>query len=120
MNSKSTRNSSIKALHKTYDKENIFLAIGQFYMILTPHRGNTMLSSTSLGDDAALVHAQAQQRLPQGVVDLMCASVVQVLALQVNFRARAVWPARIRCARLKKRKHIAHMEVRISSNPMKN
>ena len=43
-----------------------------------------MLAGTRLGNDAALAHANRQQRLPHAVVDLVRAGVQQVLTLQVN------------------------------------
>ena len=52
-----------------------------------------MLARAGLCNDAALLHAQAQQRLPQGIVDLVSACVVQVLALEVD-----LWPRTIRAA----------------------
>ena len=45
-------------------------------------RGHAVLACAGLGDDAALVHALRQQHLPQRVVDLVRARVVQVLALE--------------------------------------
>ena len=58
----------------------------------TEHRGdggggNTMLPRTGLGDDAGLAHALGEQNLADGVVDLVRAGVVQVFALEINFRA---------------------------------
>ena len=49
-----------------------------------------MLSGARLGNDAPLAHAPGQQHLADGVVYLVCAGVVQVLALQVD--AAAVLP----------------------------
>ena len=43
---------------------------------------HTMLTGTSLCDDARLAHAACQQNLSDSVVDLVRAGVVQVLALQ--------------------------------------
>lgn len=56
----------------------------------TPESINAKQHPLRTGDDAALVHALAQQRLPQAVVDLVGAGMVQVLALQVNLRLAAV------------------------------
>ena len=52
-------------------------------------RGDTVLTRARLGDDAALPHAPRQQRLPQRVVDLVGAGVVQILAFQQHAHARA-------------------------------
>ncbi len=49
-----------------------------------------MLACTGLGDDALLAHARGQQRLADGVVDLVRAGVVQVLALEQDLRATDV------------------------------
>ena len=48
------------------------------------HRGSgdAMLAGAGFGDDALLTHAQGQQALAQGVVDLVGAGVVEVFALQ--------------------------------------
>ena len=43
---------------------------------------DAMLPRSRLGDDAPLPHPPGEQRLPQSVVDLVGAGVVQVLALQ--------------------------------------
>jgi hypothetical protein len=43
-----------------------------------------VLAGAGLGDDAALAHALGQQRLADGVVDLVRAGVVEVLALEVQ------------------------------------
>ena len=50
-------------------------------------RRDAVLSRARLGDDAALAHAAGQQRLPEGVVDLVRAGVRQVLALEEDARA---------------------------------
>jgi hypothetical protein len=44
--------------------------------------GNTVLASAGLGDDPALAHPLREQRLAKGVVDLVGASVGEILALQ--------------------------------------
>jgi len=41
-----------------------------------------VLPRAGLGDDAALAHAPRQQRLPQAIVDLVGARVVQVFAFE--------------------------------------
>jgi hypothetical protein len=46
-------------------------------------------AGAGLGDDAGLLHAAREQRLPDGVVHLVRAGVVQVLALEVDLRAAA-------------------------------
>lgn len=47
-----------------------------------------MLASSCFSYDSLLAHAPAQKRLPQRVVDLVRACVVQILSLQIDF-----WPA---------------------------
>ena len=49
--------------------------------------GDAMLAGAGLGDDARLAHAPGEQRLADGVVDLVRAGVVQVLALEQDPRA---------------------------------
>ena len=44
--------------------------------------GHAVLAGAGLGDDALLAHARGQQRLPQHVVDLVRAGVVEVLPLE--------------------------------------
>ncbi|KAG1084970.1 hypothetical protein G6F40_014330 [Rhizopus arrhizus] len=53
------------------------------------HRGagHAMLAGAGLGDDALLAHPRGQQGLADGVVDLVRAGVVQVLALEQDLRA---------------------------------
>ena len=46
-----------------------------------------MLPRAGLGDDAGLAHALRQKNLAEGVVDFVRAGVVEVLALEINFRA---------------------------------
>ena len=46
-----------------------------------------MLSRAGFGDDARLAHALGQHGLADGVVDFVCAGVVQVFALQINLCA---------------------------------
>ena len=51
----------------------------------TDRRGrNAVLTGTGFCDDAGLAHATRQNDLTQHVVDLMCARVVQLVALKVN------------------------------------
>jgi hypothetical protein len=50
-------------------------------------RGHAVLAGAGLGDDALLAHARGQQRLADGVVDLVRAGVVEVLALEQDLRA---------------------------------
>ncbi len=47
-----------------------------------------MLAGARLGDDALLAHAQGQQTLADGVVDLVGAGVQQVFALEVDLTAQ--------------------------------
>ena len=46
-----------------------------------------MLSGAGFGNDAALAEALGEQGLTNGVIDFVCAGVVQVFAFQPNFRA---------------------------------
>ena len=46
--------------------------------------GHTVLSGSSLGDDASLTHALGKQNLTDGVVDFVGTGVVKVLALKVE------------------------------------
>ena len=43
-----------------------------------------VLSGAGLGDDPPLAHPLGQQRLPEGVVDLVGPGVVEVLALEID------------------------------------
>ncbi len=45
-----------------------------------------MLAGTGFGDDALFAHALYQQSLAKHVVDLVCAGVVQVFALEPDLR----------------------------------
>ena len=49
--------------------------------------GDAMLARARLRDDALLAHAHGQQDLAQHIVDLVGAGVVQLVALEVDFRA---------------------------------
>ena len=49
-----------------------------------------MLARPSLRDHALLAHPTRQQRLPEGVVDLVCPGVQQVFTLQINLRPTTV------------------------------
>ncbi len=49
--------------------------------------GHAVLAGAGLGDDARLAHPAGQQGLADGVVDLVRAGVVQVLALEQDARA---------------------------------
>ncbi len=49
-----------------------------------------MLAGASLGDDALLAHAAGEQRLADGVVDLVRAGVVEVLALEEDARTTSM------------------------------
>ena len=46
--------------------------------------GHAVLPRAGLGDDSLLAHVLGQERLPEGVVDLVGACVGQVLTLEVN------------------------------------
>ena len=52
--------------------------------------GDAVLAGAGLGDDAPLAHAPGKQNLPDGVVDLVRAGVVEVLALQIDLGALQV------------------------------
>ena len=54
-------------------------------------RRDSMLPSASFSNDAALAHAFREQRLPQHVVDLVRARVVEVFALEVHFGVAGVF-----------------------------
>ena len=49
--------------------------------------GHAVLSGSGFGYDACLAHAARQQYLSDGVVDFVCAGVVEVLALEVDAAA---------------------------------
>ena len=49
--------------------------------------GHPMLAGPGFGDNARFAHAFCQQGLPEGVVHLVGAQMVQVLALEVNLRS---------------------------------
>ena len=46
--------------------------------------GDPVLAGAGLGDDPPLAHPRGQQRLAQGIVDLVGAGVVEVLALEID------------------------------------
>jgi hypothetical protein len=46
-----------------------------------------VLACARLGDEARLLQAAREQRLPDRVVDLVCARVEQILALEIDARA---------------------------------
>ncbi len=45
-------------------------------------RSHAMLSGTGLGDDPPFAHVPSQQRLPDAIIDLVCACVIQIFALE--------------------------------------
>ena len=49
--------------------------------------GDAVLAGAGLGDDALLAHALGEQRLADGVVDLVRAGVIEVFALEIDLRA---------------------------------
>ena len=51
--------------------------------------GHAVLAGTGFGDHPLLAHALGQQRLANGVVDLVRPGVVEVFALEVDLRAAA-------------------------------
>src|SRR5687768_9618219 len=62
---------------------------GAFQSEARAHRcsGDAMLTRSGLSDYATLPHSHREQCLPYGVVDLVRACMIQVLALQVDARA---------------------------------
>src|SRR5690606_14727738 len=52
--------------------------------------GDAVLAGARLGDDARLADAARQERLPEHVVDLVAAGVVEVLALEEDARPAGV------------------------------
>ena len=46
-----------------------------------------MLACAGLGDEALLAHSAREQRLAEGVVNLVCAGVGEILALEIDSRA---------------------------------
>ncbi len=46
-----------------------------------------MLASAGFGDDARLAHAPREQDLPEAIVDLVRAGVIEVFAFEINLRA---------------------------------
>ena len=53
-------------------------------------RGDSVLACARFGDDAAFAHAQRQKALADGVVELVRARVVEVLALEPDLSAAAL------------------------------
>ena len=45
-----------------------------------------MLARAGLGDDAGLAHALGEKNLAEAIVDLVAAGVVELIALEVDFR----------------------------------
>ena len=52
--------------------------------------GNTVLTSTSLGDNLGLAESPGEQNLADGVVDLVRSGVVEVLTLEVDVGTKAL------------------------------
>ncbi len=52
--------------------------------------GDAMLAGARLGDDALLAHAPREQDLPEHIVDLMRAGVVELVALEIDLGAFAL------------------------------
>ena len=46
-----------------------------------------MLASTCFRNNALLAHAAGEQNLAEHIVDLVCAGVVELIALEIDFRA---------------------------------
>ena len=69
-----------------------------------------MLARAGLGNDPFLTHAQGQQRLPKGVVDLVGAGVVEILTLQPD-AGTTIGPAVMGCETLRfvERRGSAHI-----------
>jgi hypothetical protein len=49
-----------------------------------------MLASTSLGNNLGLAQSPREEQLPQGIVDLVAAGVVQILSLQPDVGTASV------------------------------
>ena len=49
--------------------------------------GHAVLARAGFGDDAGLAHAPGEEDLAHRVIELVRAGVVQILALEINFRA---------------------------------
>jgi hypothetical protein len=47
-------------------------------------RGHAMLAGAGFGDDARLAHAFGKQDLPEAIVDLVAAGVIELVALEVD------------------------------------
>ena len=62
-------------------------AAGQAHQGAHGGRGYAVLPGAGFGDDAALAEVARQQHLADGVVDFVCAGVVQVFTLQVDVGA---------------------------------
>lgn len=92
-----------------------------------------MLARAGLCNDAALLHAQTQQRLPQGIVDLVSACVVQILTLEVDLWPRTIRAASTTCADVDREKvnidvidlpskseqtQVLYMHINISTSPV--
>ena len=52
--------------------------------------GDAVLAGARLGDDARLAHAAGEQDLAHHIVDLVRAGVVELVALEIDFRAAEV------------------------------
>ncbi len=50
-------------------------------------RGDAMLAGAGFGDDALLAHAPGEQDLAHDIVDLVRAGVIELVALEIDFRA---------------------------------
>ena len=56
---------------------------------------HAVLAGAGLGDDTLLAHAPRQQDLPQHVVDLVRAGVIQLLALEIDLGAARLLPSAV-------------------------
>ena len=50
-------------------------------------RGDAMLARSRLGDDARLAHPAGEKDLAEHIVDLVCAGMIEFLALEIDFCA---------------------------------
>ena len=50
-----------------------------------------MLARAGFGDDAVFAHAFGEQNLPHAMIDLVRAGMVQLFALEINFRAAEIF-----------------------------
>jgi len=64
-----------------------------------------MLAGARLRDDALLAHAPRQQNLPQHIVDLVRAGVVELVALEIDLGAEPIARLVRRCSVMRSAKY---------------